>query len=144
MCPGVATISHGCVSQSQFHPLRSHGDVARGTPPAAVAGRCSVDSQSGGAHHDLGAVALLQFRGALIMISVRMTDDDILDVARLETEFRHTVDDLRFRGPGEIGIDEDDSCARLKRPGRMLARTQPVKVVEHLDGRRIPVARSGV
>ena len=41
--------------------------------------------------------------------------------------------------PGEIRVDDDDPGAGLKRPGGMLARAQPVEVVEHLERRRIPV-----
>ena len=41
-----------------------------------------------GAHHDFGAVAPLQFRRALIVIAVRVADDDVLDVARVEPQLR--------------------------------------------------------
>ena len=93
----------------------------------------------GRAHHDLRAVALLQLRRALVVVAMRVADDHVLDVARIQAELGHPVDDFRPRGPREIRVDDDDPRAGLQRPRGMLARAQPVEVVEHLEGRRIPV-----
>ena len=110
-----------------------------GTPPAAVGGPLDRRVPVRPTHHDLRAVALLQLGGALIVIAVRVADDHVLDVVRIQAQLCHPVDDLRPCRPREVRIDDDDAGAGLKRPRRMLARAQPVEIVEHFERGRIPV-----
>src|SRR5690606_10722631 len=89
-------------------------------------------------HDNRGAGNLLQLRRALVMVAMGMADDDILDVLGIEAELGEAVDDLRLGRIGEVGVDDDDALAGGQRPGRELARTEPVEIVEDLEGRRIP------
>ena len=129
---------HGGVAQRERGSLRSDRDVA--LRYSAGSGRRPLQRglPVGRAHHHLGTEAALEFRRALIVIAVRVADDDVFDVARIEPQRGQAVDDLRLRRPREVGVDDDDAFARAQRPRRMLAGTEPVEVVEHLVRRGVP------
>src|SRR3954451_22467254 len=67
-----------------------------------------------------------------------MADDDVLDVLRVEAERRQTVDDLGLRGPGEVRIEDDQPVAGAQRPRGVLARAEPIEIVEALVRRGVP------
>ena len=70
MWPGVATIWTVVSPRISFVPSAPTATSRFGTPPVAVAGRFAGSSQSGVPHHDLRAVALLQLRGALVVVAM--------------------------------------------------------------------------
>src|SRR6188472_2024577 len=67
-----------------------------------------------------------------------MADEDVLDLFRVEAECRQAVDNLGLGRPGEVRVDDDQTIAGTERPRRMLARAEPVEVVEHLVRRCVP------
>ena len=129
---------HGRVAEGELHALGADDHVAR--RHAACRGRRPPQRRLpiGRTHDDLGAEALLQFRGALIVVAVRVADDHVLEVARIETERGEALNDFRLGGPGKVRVEEDDARAGLQRPRRVLARAEPIEVVEHLQWRRVP------
>ena len=116
------------VAERQLIALRTHGYVAS-RHPAGGSGRplqrrlpvCRT-------HHDLCAEPLLQFRCPLIVITVCVADDDVLDLTRVEPELRHPVDDFGPRGPSEIRVEDDEAVARLQSPRRVLPRPEANRV----------------
>ena len=99
-----------------FVPCRAHRDVALGHATGSGGGTLQCGLPVRRAHHHFGAVSLLQFRCALVMVAMSVADDDVFDVARVEAQFGQAVDDLRLRGPGEIRVDDDDARAGAQRP----------------------------
>jgi hypothetical protein len=42
---------------------------------------------------------------------MRMADDDVFDLPRIESERRQPVDDLGLGRPREVGVDDDEAFA---------------------------------
>lgn len=61
-----------------------------------------------GAHDDPGIVSVLQKFDAAIVIAMRMTDDDVLDIGRVEAHLLQTIHDFVLWGVTEQGIDQND------------------------------------
>ena len=84
MWPGVATISTVVSPSVSFLPSGPTEMSRFGTPPGGGRRTLQRGVPVGRAHHHLGAVALLQLRGALVVIAVRVADDHVLDVVRIQ------------------------------------------------------------
>ena len=79
-----------------------------------------------------------------IAVSVSMTQDDILDLCRVLTEFLQPIGDQLFGAVIVASVDQDDSLRCLHGPGRVsryLGNTvgvamaaEPVQVVENFCG----------
>ena len=134
----------GRVAERQFVAFRPHCDVLR--RHAAGGGRGTLECRLpvGRAHHDLRAEALLQLRRALVVVAVRVADDHVLDVARIETELRQASDDLRLGGPGEVRVDDDDARRSSGAPRRNAGRVpSQYKLSKTLKGGAYVLGRSG-
>ena len=122
----------------EFHALGSHGDVALRHAAHGIGRALQRRVPVQRAHDDFRAVPALQERGALVVIAVRVADEHVLDVVRIEAERLHAVDDLGVDRVIEQRVDYDDALARRERPGGVDQRAHEVEVVEHLVGLRVP------
>ena len=62
-------------------------------------------------------VAVLHQFGSAHMIGMRVADDHVLDLRRIEAQLLQAADDLLLRVVREQRVDEDDSLAGGQRPG---------------------------
>ena len=89
-------------------------------------------------------VSVLQKFDGAIVIAMRMTDDDVFDICRIETQFLHPVHDFVLCGVAEQGVEQDDAGGSLHCPGAVRLCGQHVEVVKDLPTFGIPVlARRG-
>ncbi len=90
-------------------------------------------------------VGVLQKFDGAIVIAMRMTDDDVLDIGRVETQFLHAIHDFVLRGVAEQGIDQNDAGGSLHGPGAVGLCGQHIEVVKNLPTFGVPVLarRSG-
>ena len=89
-------------------------------------------------------VSVLQKLDGAIVIAMRMTDDDVFDIGRVETQFLHAIHDFVLCGVTEQGVDQNDAGGSLHRPGAVGLCGQHIEVVKNLPAFGIPVlARRG-
>ena len=131
------------VAKRDLRAFGSDDDVALGHAARSRGGTRERRFPICRAHHDLCAIPALEQRGALIVITVRVADQHVLDLARIETERRQPLDNLRLDGVIEQRVDEDDAVGRRERPGGVNLRTDEVEVVKHLDRFGIPPGSLG-
>src|SRR4029453_4120675 len=72
------------------------------------------------------------------MIAMRVTDDDVFDIRRIQSELGEPVNDFRLCGPRKVGVDDDETRICAQCPGRVLAGAEPIEVVEYFVRRRVP------
>ena len=121
-CPSVATTSRVGLAKLTF---------AR-----------SIRSQSGRRHDDVGA-AFLQEPRAADVVAVRVADDHVLDLLRIEPERGQPVDDLVLDRVVEDRVHHDDAVRGRDGPRRVLGLADEVEVVEHLDRLGVPRGARG-
>ena len=129
---------HGPAAERDLHPVgRDDIPLWRHRLVAVREFRDSVPV--GRAHDDTRAVFLLQDLRAADVIGVRVRNDDVFDLLRVETELLHPADDQLLGVVRKDRVDQDDAVARRQRPGRVDLAADKIEVVEDL--RRLGVPR---
>ena len=83
-------------------------------------------------------IRVLQGSSAPVPVIMRVSNNDVLDVRRIETVLQQSRDQF-FNVPIEVGIDHDDPVGRVDRVYAGGLRSNEIQVVENLVRRKIPL-----
>src|SRR5688572_10306122 len=73
-----------------------------------------------------------------MVIRVRMTNDRVLDVGRIQPELLESANDFLFHGIVKDRVDQNDALRGRDGPDGILGLTDEVEVIEHLDRFCVP------
>ena len=83
-------------------------------------------------HENLRTVTLLQKCRAAPVVVVRMADDDVLDVVRVEPKCRQTIDDGLLPVRNHHRLEQNNAFGCRQRPRGNIVHPNVVEVVEYL------------